>query len=204
MLRKVRLYGTLAKFVGERVLEADINSAAEAVRFLLVNFPGVEKHMSVRYYMVSADNLELVEEELHYPIGGSDIQVIPVVGGAGRGAGKIILGVALIGIAIATGGAGFGLGGSVGFGTLSGATFWTNAAAFGGNLGIALVLGGVADAITPIPKTPESVQDPQNTFSFSGIQNVSRAGVAVPVLYGQVLTGSVVISAGIDTVQVET
>ena len=57
--------------------------------------------------------------------------------------------------------------------------------------------------LTPVPKISEQEQDPRLSFNFSGIQNTSRAGVAVPVIYGQVLTGSVVISAGIETAQVE-
>jgi predicted phage tail protein len=32
MLRKIKLYGKLAKFIGHRVLEADVATAAEAVR----------------------------------------------------------------------------------------------------------------------------------------------------------------------------
>ena len=41
MLRKIKLYGPLAEFIGRRVLQADIATAAEAVRFLVANFPGV-------------------------------------------------------------------------------------------------------------------------------------------------------------------
>ena len=46
MLRKIKLYGKLAKFIGDRVLEADVATAAEAVRFLLANWPELEAHMS--------------------------------------------------------------------------------------------------------------------------------------------------------------
>ena len=70
--------------------------------------------------------------------------------------------------------------------------------ALAGNVGIMLVLSGVAGLLTPVPKTPKSEEDPQNSFSFSGIQQTSRAGTAVPVCYGEILTGSVVISAEID------
>ena len=42
MLRKVRLYGQLAEFVGRKVIEADLSSAAEAVRMLIANFPGLD------------------------------------------------------------------------------------------------------------------------------------------------------------------
>jgi predicted phage tail protein len=42
MLRKIKLYGKIAKFIGHRVLEADVATAAEAVRFLLANWPELE------------------------------------------------------------------------------------------------------------------------------------------------------------------
>ena len=70
-------------------------------------------------------------------------------------------------------------------------------------VGASLVLQGVATMLTPVPEVSEREQDPRLSFNFSGIQNTSRAGVAVPVIYGEVLTGSVVISAGIETAQVE-
>jgi predicted phage tail protein len=69
-------------------------------------------------------------------------------------------------------------------------------------VGITLVLGGVAQLLTPTPKISNDEGDPRKSFSFSGIQNTSRAGVPVPVVYGETLVGSVVISAGIDIVQV--
>jgi predicted phage tail protein len=72
-------------------------------------------------------------------------------------------------------------------------------------LGASLVLGGVAQLLSPVPKLPQgsdSPDDPRRSFSFSGIQQTSRQGVPVPVVYGEMLVGSVVISAGIDTVQV--
>ena len=206
-LRKIKLYGQLAKFVGESVLEAEVSSAAQAVRFLCVNFKGIEKHMADQYYKVMANDWNLSEEEIHYPTGQSYISIIPVVGGAGGNTGRIILGVALIGVAIASGGAAFGAGGGLGFGstltTASGATAFS-AAALAGNIGIALVLSGVAGLLTPVQEVPKTEDDPRRSFSFSGIQNTSRAGVPVPLVYGtEVMVGSVVISAAIDTVQVE-
>ncbi len=208
MLRKVKLYGKLAKFVGHRVLEADVNNAAETIRFLLANWPELEKHMADQYYKVSTESWEIGEDEIAYPLGASDISIIPVVGGAGGNTGKILLGVALIGIAIAAPGAGWGLagagqGGGFGFSTAVGGGFWAGAAAAAGNIGAAILLYGIADVLSPVPGTPDSTQDPKNSFSFSGTQNTSRAGVPVPICYGQVLTGSVVISAAVDTHQVE-
>ncbi len=48
MLRRIRLYGRLAKFIGRRVLEADVATAAEAVRFLIANWPELEQHINER------------------------------------------------------------------------------------------------------------------------------------------------------------
>ena len=195
-LRKIKLYGQLAKFVGESVLEAEVSSAAQAVRFLCVNFKGIEKHMADQYYKVMANDWNLAEEEIHYPTGQSDISIIPVVGGAGGNVGRIILGVALIGLAIANP---FG---AAAIGTFGGTSI--TVASLVGKVGIGLVLSGVAGLLTPVQDVPKTEDDPRRSFSFSGIQNTSRAGVCVPCVYGtEVMVGSVVISAAIDTVQVE-
>ena len=197
MLRKVKLYGKLAKFVGHRVLEADVHNAAEAVRFLVANWPALEQHMANQHYKVEVGSSALTLEETLYPIGSDDISITPVIAGAGN-TGRILLGAALITVAIMAPGAGFAFGAKgVGFvSTAVPAAFST--AALAGNIGIMLVLSGVAGLLTPTPKTPKSEEDPQNQFSFSGIQQTGRAGTAIPVCYGEVLTGSVVISAGID------
>ncbi len=198
MLRKIKLYGELAKFLGQKTFEAEVHSAAQAMRFLVVNFPQLERHMADRYYKVSVGNWELTQEELTYPNGQEDIKIIPVIGGeGGRGFGRVLMGAALIGVGVLSGGATFAGGSFTGVGFLGGTT------AVLGNVGIALALTGIAEMLTPVPTISEMEQDPRNSFNFSGIQNTSRAGVAVPVIYGEVLTGSVVISAGIETAQVE-
>ena len=200
MLRKINLYGELAKFLGQKTFEAEVHSAAQAIRFLVVNFPQLEKHMADRYYKVAIDNWELEEKELHYPNGQEDVKIIPVVGGeGGRGVGKVLLGAALIGGA-------FLINPALSFSFQSGVTGFASAGALTQAVvytGGSLILSGVAEMLTPVPTISEREQDPRLSFNFSGIQNTSRAGVAVPVIYGEVLTGSVVISAGIETAQVE-
>ena len=201
MLRKIKLYGELAKFLGQKTFEAEINNAAQAIRFLVVNFPQLEKHMADRYYKVSVGNWELEEKELHYTNGNEDVKIIPVVGGeGGRGLGRVLFGAALIGTAFLTGGASLGAEGLTFQASRLGGAYLAQAAVY---VGASLVLQGVADMLTPVPKITEQEQDPRLSFNFSGIQNTSRAGVAVPVIYGEVLTVSVVISAGIETAQVE-
>ena len=72
-------------------------------------------------------------------------------------------------------------------------------------VGASLVLQGVSDLLFPLPEPQKfsSEEDPQLSFNFSGVQNTSRAGTPVPIVYGEIITGSVVISAAIDTNQVE-
>jgi predicted phage tail protein len=191
MLRKIKLYGALAKFIGQRVLEADVATAAEAVRFLLANWPELEAHMNDQHYRVSVGKYDLDLEELHHPAGAAPISFVPVVSGAGAVA-RIIAGVALIALAfliipLGIAAAGAGIATAVG---LSGAS---------------LLLGGVAQLLTPTPRAAQGADtqdDPRKSYSFSGIQNTSRQGVPVPIVYGETVVGSVVISAGIDTVQV--
>lgn len=183
------------------------------MRFLLCNFPELRGLMRDGYYKVAVGrhDLQLANhpEQLSYPVGQTDdISIIPVVSGAGggggffeRGGGSILLGAALIGLAIASGGVGLFAGGAAGFGTTAAtgtATTLASLTAAAGNIGLALVLGGTAQLLTPVPTGPDGDNDPRNNFSFSGIQNVGREGVPVPVAYGEVLVGSVVISAGLN------
>ena len=202
MLRKIKLYGKLAKFIGHRVLEADVATAAEAVRFLLANWPELEAHMSDQHYRVSIGTYDIDLEELHHPAGAAPISFVPVVGGAGA-VGRIIAGIALIALAIAVPGLGAAAGAKAAA-TIFGTGF-SQLALTVGFLGASLVIGGIAQLLTPTPKLSQGADsegDPRKSFSFSGIQNTSRAGVPVPVVYGETLVGSVVISAGIDIVQV--
>lgn len=195
MLRTIRIYGRLAKFLKRRKFTAEVASAAEAVRFLLANFPHLEPELAQGYYRVQVGGLDLGEEDLHHPVGSQEIRIVPVVAGAGATA-RIILGVALIALSFffpAAAGATAAL--KIGASTFSA----FGAAVFG--IGASLLLGGVAQLLTPVPKVGDD-NDPRKSFSFSGIQNTSRQGVPVPVIYGETIAGSIVISAGTDTVQV--
>jgi predicted phage tail protein len=198
MLRKIKLYGKLAKFIGHRVLEADVATAAEAVRFLLANWPEAEAHMNDQHYRVSIGTYDIDLEELHHPAGAAPISFVPVVAGAGA-LGRILIGVALVALSFVSFGAGAWAGVAGSFGTAAGAASGSVAV---GLLGASLIIGGVAQLLTPTPKISQDEGDPRKSFSFSGIQNTNRAGVPVPVVYGETLVGSVVISAGIDIVQV--
>lgn len=206
MLRTLKLHGDLADFVGHKQFDVIINSPADAIRFLVHNFKGVEKYMSDKYYKVLLNKEEIGEDELAYPVGQSTINIVPVILGAGgRGFGKILLGAVLIGAAffmpVAAGGQSLLTG--IKAGSLAKVGMVTKGLA---GIGVALTLSGVSEMLFPLPEPPDGEADPRLSFSFSGIQNTARPGTTLPVVYGEITTGSVVISASVDTnqIQVET
>ena len=206
MLRKIKLYGELAKFVGHKEFEVKADSLSHAVSFLINNFEGIEKYMSPKHYQVKVGDYAVDESELCHPIGQEDIHFIPVIAGAGRGIGKILLGAALIGLAFFVpaslgGGLKLSAGIKTGFG-FANAGFLAKSLVY---VGASLALSGASDLLFPLPKFEgfESEEDPRLSFNFNGIQQTSRAGTPVPIVYGEIFTGSVVISASVDTEQVQ-
>ena len=231
-LKTIKVYGRLRKFLGSSYFEAAVSSPAEAIRFLMCNFPEVEAHMNQQYYKVKMNNIDVSLDFLSMK-GQGDIQIIPIATGSIPAVAAVIGGVgaaasAVVGTATAVAGAAITTAATIGSAVVSG----VGAVAAGvgavagavsaipvvGNIATAvatnLVIDGVTSLIAPTPAPFENSAsasesdgslDPQaaNSYSFSGIQNVSISGVCVPIIYGQVFTGSVVISSGIDTVQVE-
>ena len=204
MLRKIKLYGKLAEFVGHKEFEVQVDNVAKAVSFLIHNFPGLEEHMSPQYYQVKVGNYDIDKDEIDYPVGREDIHFIPVIAGAGGGGRKLLLGAALIGGAFLFTPLSFGSFFSpiVAPGSLAAASGITKAVL---GIGAALTLQGVSEMLFPLPKPQDfnSEEDPRLSFSFGGVQNTSRAGTPVPIVYGEIITGSVVISAATDVNQVE-
>ena len=215
MLRKIKVYGALKKFLDWETgtFLAEISNVAEVGRFLVANWPDIEKHMQDQHYKIFVGDYNISEEELNYPIGQTEeIKIVPVAVGAGgflnSGPGKIITGVALVGLSVATG----GFGGAMVFGTAGGtgaALAWGTVAT---TIGTSLALSGVSQMLSPVPALPpvssvndpagEAALDPQSNYSFSGVQNVSRSGLPVNLIFGEIFTGSIIVSAGIDTAQV--
>ena len=203
MLRKIKLYGELAKFVGHKEFEVKADTLRHAISFLINNFEGVEKYMSPKHYQVKVGNYAVDESELSHPIGQEDIHFITVIAGAGRGFGKVLLGAALIGLVFMTGGATITKAAGLEFhATALGGAFLNKSIAY---VGAYLVLSGVSEMLFPMPKPPdfESEENPRLSFSFGGTQQTGRAGTPVPLVYGEIFTGSVVISGSIDTEQVQ-
>ena len=194
--RKIKLYGDLAEFVGVKEIETEVHTVADAVKCLIGNYPQTENYMMDKSYKVIVNEKSRSLEELHFPTGQSDIKIVPVISGQGRGFGQVILGAALIGIGMATGGitfASFANPAAIPYAPgFASAGLMTKAAI---TIGASLVLSGISQMLTP---TPEDTTEEPNSFQFNSPVNTSIAGLPVPVLYGERMVGSVVISAGIN------
>ena len=201
MLRRIKIYGRLRKFLGgQSVFEADVANPAEAVSFLVANWPKLEAHMAKQYYKVFVGSYNVGKDELHDPSSAQEeIKIVPVVVGARRFLrskfGKIIVGATLIAAPFLAPAIGI-----TALGTYAGGL--TIAGKIATTIGLNLALSGVSELLNGPQDDMSDDDNPQQSYSFSGIQNVSRV-VPLPICYGERCVGSVIVSAGIDTVQVK-
>ena len=202
-MKVVKVYGALRKFLGGRCrFEFEVDTPAQAIKALCVNFPDLEQwliksdwgyRVTVGKERIGPENAELVclpwsEREV--------FSIAPVIAGAGQGVGQIFAGIGLVALALVTGGATIGL---------LGLAAPLSVSSVLGTIGASLVLGGIAQMISPQPSISPLVRGKEaarlESFSFSGINNTSQQGLPVPIAYGRVFTGSAVLSAGLDVDQ---
>lgn len=189
----VRLGGELGRRLG-KTHQMYVSSPAEAIRMLCVNYPEFRDYMTdesnqTRYRVFVSGNEINPEEQLGEISGSKEIRFQPVIQGSKRGGlFQAIVGVALIALA-------FTPIGQVALPAL-GAKATVGTVLFG--LGTGMVLGGVAQLLSPQPKM-DMVDPPENSpnSNFSGVVNtVGSGGHPVPLAYGEVICGSATISAG--------
>ena len=224
MQQTVRLLGELGERYGAEHQYYNLRTPKEAIKLLCINHPEMVKELAYAHeqgigYRVVQAGTDLDYEDLKLPLGSNDLILTPVIAGSGGSTGRILLGAALIAVAIVAPGVGFLGGGATGFGVVSGATgFAATAAAVAGNIGVGLVLSGVGQLLSPQPETPklvgfdgpvtnENLGGPQSvqratsgiqSYAFSGPANSVGQGATVPVAYGEVLAGSHLISSDVD------
>ena len=195
-LRTIKVYGKLRKFLGKSTFKAAVNSPQQAYNFLKANFANVEKHMNDQIYKIKMGD-RVVHQEFLNMKGTGDIHIIPVASGAKKAVKWVTNKVKNV------------INDAVDFVADNALT-----------LGLALVTGGwsyvaqvaayqlASDLLAPqSPNRNISAVgdiDPaiRGSYTFSGIQNVSSSGVPIPIIYGLVYSGSVIISSGTDTAQI--
>lgn len=184
-MRVVHLYGDLAEKYGSKH-RLNVASIGEAIRALEANYKGFRETIRKKgkYEVVRGDTLKdehLSEETARMNYGKGDFHIAPVVEGAGESGGIImtIIGVALLVIAF----------------------FIPVTAPYLVPLGIGLIAGGVSIMLTPTPNNDDygEQEDPaeRNSFYFDGPTNTMEQGGVIPLVYGRMVVGSTVVSAGI-------
>ena len=63
MLKKIKVYGTLRKFLGQAEFKVDLNTPREAISFLKCNFERVEEHMARQHYRIQCGK-KIISEDL--------------------------------------------------------------------------------------------------------------------------------------------
>lgn len=193
-IKTIRLYGELGKRFG-REFKLDVQSPAEAVRALRVIVPGfqaylVEHAKSAFKVFVGGSNRS---DEVGAPCSDREvIRIAPTVQGASA-VGRIILGAAMIALAIwnPMGWIALGALGAVGTTALF-------------SMGMSMALGGVVQLLSPQQTYDSAASErPENrpSYNFNGPVNTTAQGHPVPLCYGRMIVGSAVISAGIETRQ---
>lgn len=188
---KVRFYGALKQFGTEFDLE--VNNTAEIIRALTSQIPNLRQFLQQGLFKVriGKDYLDnrYLEKGMFYQLKkGMSVCFTPVLKGAKRGGlFQTILGAALIGASFLIPGAGL-------FGGLI-----TNSMVFG--MGTALLLGGVSQMLTPMPKMSgiTNEKEKKQSTAFSNLGNLVAQGRPMPLAYGRIRTGSLIISQGVET-----
>jgi len=194
-LRKIKVYGRLAELVGWHVNYADVKNMKDVFKYLICNYPELEPHLQQNMYRISVNNDVLINQEDLLVKSEGEIKIIPIVSGA-----WFFLAAAFIGAGAATAGVTAGF-----FATKFGIALSTGLL----TTGVTMAITGVTNMLFPVQQ-PEvgdissglSETDARVNYSFNGIQNVSRSGVCMPLIYGEVFCGSIVVSSGTDTAPV--
>ena len=211
-MKVVKVYGALRKKLGQCRFEFEVDTPAQAIKALCVNFPGLDKWLidseqTGMGFRVAVGKERITPEDASLavlPWSERDVfSIAPVVAGAGGGVGRIFAGIGLIALAIAIPGLGAAAGAKAAA-TIFGTAFSQISLTIG-MVGASLVLGGVAQMLSPTPTFSGLERGKEaarlESFSFSGVVNTTQQGMPVPVCYGRAFVGSAVISSGLDVDQ---
>lgn len=183
-VRNVRLSGKLGARFG-RLHRLAVASTAEAVRALCVMLPGFERELMTSRergvgYACFLGNKNIGKDELRLTGGTEDIRISPRIAGAKSGGVlQIIIGVVLIAASLLV----------PGLGALAAPLL---------SMGASMAIGGVLQLLVPQQTSAAAAAaDNGSSYNFAGPVNTTAQGNPVPVLYGRMVVGSAVISAGI-------
>ncbi|WP_203452849.1 tail assembly protein [Enterobacter hormaechei] len=190
-LTTIRLYGALGARFG-RVHKLAVQTSAEAVKALCINFDGLEDYLmnakkNGMTFAVFRGKRNIGVQDFQELAGDSDIRIAPVMEGAKKaGMFQTILGAVMVVAGLALGPAGWGvIGATMAGGLIAG--------------GVSSMAGGVYQMLSPQPSGLQMRQDADNkpSYAFGGAVNTTAMGNPVALLYGVREIGGAIISAGI-------
>ena len=199
---EVKLLGELGRKFG-RKHEFVARSPRDVISALSNQLNGFKEYLitahenNIVFKLVDKDCDGMEHENVLMPC--DRLIIAPVISGGAGSVGKIILGVALVGLAFVS------FGGSVAAGSLF-AGFAGGKFALGSGLlftvGASLVLNGVSQLLTPQPQIADPNSDVQrrDSFLFDRAADLTNQGRPIPVLYGKFLANSpLIVSSAITT-----
>ena len=214
-MKVVKVYGALREQLGQTRFEFVADTPCQAMRALLVNFPHLRQWLLDSEKNGVAYRVMVGKKKIHNddvsgfftPWSEKEVfSITPVLTGAGRGFGTVLLGAAFLGLSFISFGSGGLFAGLATPGAAGSGMFGLYAAGAVGSsslglIGAGLILQGVAQVISPVPEPPREATRLESN-SFSGLVQTNRQGVPVPIAYGRLFVGSAVISVGLDVDEV--
>lgn len=202
-LKKVYLHGSLAEFSAEPI-ELAVTSFADAYRALKARF-GVKFQQAIKageFHLVkgqfkttkkgeiSLKNKAITQEQVNWKVKEDELHFVPKMAGSGK-YGRLVVGALLVVVGVVVDIYSYGTAHSLA------EAFYV--------AGFSMMVGGVVDLLTPVPKIKNYTDQQGQTatsFLFNGAFNVTTQGGPVPLVYGHIRAGSTVISAGSTIEQV--
>lgn len=183
----VRFYGSLKQFGTE--FRLDCKTPAEVVQALTSQIPKLRQFIQQGLFTVRVgreylDNRYLEQGLNQHLKDGSTVHFTPVLKGSKKaGLFQTIVGAVMV--------------------VVGAFTSWAGGAALIAG-GIGLMAGGVAQMLTKMPSmsTGKDAERKQST-SFSNLSNMAAQGRPMPLAYGRIRVGSLIISQGVETMDIE-
>ena len=183
----VRFYGSLKQFGTE--FRLDCKTPAEVVQALTSQIPKLRQFIQQGLFTVRVgreylDNRYLEQGLNQHLKDDATVHFTPVLKGSKKaGLFQTIVGAVMVVVGVFTSWAG-------------------GAALIAG--GIGLMAGGVAQMLTKMPSmsTGKDAERKQST-SFSNLSNMAAQGRPMPLAYGRIRVGSLIISQGVETMDIE-
>lgn len=201
-LVKVKILGELGRKYG-REHEFYVRNPRDIISALCRQIVGFKNYLiqahenGIGFKLVTGEP-EGIDYE-HLVMGCDRLVIAPIVTGSGGATGKILLGVALVGLSFVSFGAGTAFAGM-------GAAFTGGVAGIGStalfSIGLSLVATGIGALLTPPVPTPKSDSAKKESFMFDRAAELTTQGFPVPLIYGEYIAGApLIISSSVSALK---